>query len=115
MKIEVYLLGEGTSRDLVFDDPDYRPKTKGGVAALMKEVSEYVVGKVVIKYFTDGFGLSSSRVSVSAGVLRQRLSCGGRNVVLQAGDGRVVPVENRSSPDREFEIVVRPDPDSLWR
>lgn len=114
MKLEVYLLGEDSSRNLVLDDSDYRPKAKGGVAALMKEVLDYVVGKVVLNYFKDGFGLSSSRVSVSAGVLRQRLSCGGRNVVLKAVDGRMVPVEDRSSPDREFEIVVRLDSDSLY-
>jgi len=113
MKLEVFLLGEGTSRDLVFEDADYHPMTRGGVSSLMKEAANHVLETVVLKYFKDGFGLSTSRISASAGVVRQRLICGGRNVVLKPVDGRMVPVEDRSSPDREFEIVLRLDADSL--
>lgn len=114
MKIEVYLLRSDMSRDLVLDETDYRTKVRGGVSVLMKEIADYVVGKVVVNYFKNGFSLNASRISANAGVLRQRLSCGGRNVVLKSVDGRMVPYEDQTFPDREFEIVVRLDSDSLY-
>ena len=114
MKLEVYLVEDETSRRLVLDEPNYSPSVRGGLTSLMQEVSDFVLRKVVAAYFKDGFSLSRSRINASNGVVRQRLNCGGRNILLRAEGGIMVPYEDHSSSCREFEIVVRLDADSIY-
>ena len=114
MKLNIFLLGSNGSRSLVWSDEDYRPGVKGGASALLNEAVRLALTTVISTYFNGVFGISYSPIIASAGVLRQRIRCSGRNVRLEANDnGIMMPIEDNSSPDREFDVELRLDAASL--
>lgn len=114
MKLEIFLLDSNGSRTTIWSDENYNPNVKGSASALMTEAVNFALTTVFATYFKGAFGVSYYPISASAGVLKRRVKCSGRSVRLVANNNGVMePVEDRSSPDREFEVELRLDAASL--
>lgn len=114
MKLEIFLIDSNGVRTPVWSDENYKSSVKGGASALLGEAVKFALTSVFATYFKGSFGVSYLPISASAGVLKQRIKCSGRSVHLVANEkGIMVPVEDNSSPDREFEVELRLDASSI--
>lgn len=110
MKLEIFLIDSSESWTTIWSDENYNPNAKDSESLLMKGAVDFALATVIATYFKGAFGVSRCSISASAGVLRQRVKCSGRNVRLEANyKGVMAPVEDNSSMDREFEIELRLD------
>ena len=66
MKFEVFEINEKGGRTTVWSDNDYHPRVKGGASVLIRDAVDVALKTVIINYFTEGFGISTSNVSASA-------------------------------------------------
>ena len=114
MKLEIFLIGSDGARTPVWSDENYKTSVKGSASALLNEAVSFALTTVFAPYFNGPFGISYLPISASAGVLKQRVKCSGRSTRLVSDEkGVMVPVEDNSSPDREFEVELRLDASSL--
>ena len=76
------------------------------ISIILDEAFSYALRKAIRSMFPNAFGITKSSPVVKGRHVSQTVHCSGRNVRMQTVEGRLVPVEDRSVPDRIFQIDV---------
>lgn len=106
MKLVVHEVQDVNIRKLLYQSDTFVPSTTRNVTVVLEEAFAFALSAVIGSFFSDAFGVSKMKPVVNGRLVSQRIKCSGRNVRMAEVDGRVVPVEDKSAPDRTFEIVV---------
>lgn len=93
-------------RGTAWEEVDFKPSDPCDLDKVLKDAYDLAVSEVIIRHFPHGFGVSRLSPEIDGQVIRQVVRCSGRHVRLEDQDGRMVPVEDLSVPDRDFEIEI---------
>ena len=108
MKLTVFSMENGAQAEKLFEVADFCVNGQGDNNEIMDAACDLALRSVIMNMYDEGFGISRKDfVDADESVLRAIISCSGRNVKYDiAANGTMRLIEDKSMPDRVFEIVV---------
>ena len=109
MKLTVFSIEDGARTEKLFEAADFCVKgQEDSNNAILDAACDVALRSVIMNLYDEGFGISrKDYVDIDERVLTSIISCSGRNVKYAiAENGTMRLIEDKSRPDRMFEVVV---------
>lgn len=108
MKLTVFSMENGARAKKLFEVADFSVNGQAADNEIMDAACDLALRSVIMNYYDEGFGITrKDYVDIEERGLSSIISCAGRNVKYAiAENGTMRLVEDKSCPDRIFEIVV---------
>ena len=85
----------------------FMPSNPHKLDVVLKDAYDLAMSEVIARHYPQGlFAVADLTPEIDGNTIHQKIKCSGRHLKLENRDGQMVPVEDSSMPDREFEIEL---------
>lgn len=108
MKLTVFSMENGARAEKLFEVADFCVNGQSADNEILDAACDLALRSVIMNFYDEGFGITRrDYVDIDEHGLTSIISCAGRNVKYAvAENGTMRLIEDKSRPDRIFEIVV---------